>query len=106
MKQFYSKKKGQFFEWLAKKYPKLIMNLYARLRTQEKKDFVISATEIESKKGTKRTLFFVETKIGKYKFWTVNGQINMDIHPAFIKFEEPKKQNHETIQEENNPEEN
>ena len=103
MKKIYQRKKEKFLEWVASKFPKLIVELYARLRTQEKKDFVISATEIDTKKGRhKRTLFFVETKLGKYKFWTVNGQINMDVHPAFIKYTEPEKQTkNEIIQEEN-----
>lgn len=76
--------KEDFLNWIARKFGKLIMNLYARTETQDKKAFVINAYELESKNGTKKTLLFVHTKQGKYKFWLKNGQIDININPAFI----------------------
>ena len=89
MKKLYLEKREQFLEWLASKFYRLIVELYARVQTKFKSPFVISVHEIHEKKGkTKYTILFIETKLGQYKFWVQNGRVIIDDHPAFLKTKE------------------
>lgn len=75
----------RFLLFLVKKHPETIVNAYAIVKTEQKKNFVISAKEAEVKKGKRKyTLLFIETKEGQFKFWIKNGKVVIDKNPNFL----------------------
>ena len=76
----------KFLFWYFRRNPKLMVDIYATIKTEIKRPFVISATQISSKKGKlKKTLLLIETKAGKFTYAIENHKVLIDEHPAFLK---------------------
>ena len=75
----------KFLFWYFTRNPKLMVEIYATIKTEIKRPFVISATQISSKKGKlKKTLLLIETKAGNPDFRQSAPRVIDRIRGSFI----------------------